>query len=260
VVENRTGAGGNIAADAAARAKPDGYTIIMGAINHAINATLYPALNYDQLRDFAPVSMVAVTPNVLVVPADSPFSSVSDLISYTKRNRGKLTFASSGVGTSVHLSGELFKSMLGIDIVHVPYRGVAPAELDLVGGRVSMMFDSIYTALPLIKAGKLKALAVTSAKRVSLLQNVPTVAESGLPGFEVSPWYSIFVPINTPDFIIDRLNRATVSAMEKPEIIRQLANLGTEPFTSTRQEADRYVRLEIKKWASIISKSGAKVQ
>ena len=260
VVENRTGAGGNIAADVVARAKPDGYTIIMGAINHAINATLYPTLSYDQVRDFAPVSMVAITPNVLVVPADSPFESVADLSQFAKQNPGKLTFASSGVGTSVHLSGELFKSMLGADIVHVPYRGVAPAELDLVGGRVSMMFDSIYTALPLIKDKKLKALAVTSAKRADLLGDVPTVAESGLPGFDVSPWYSIFVPAGTPAEIVDQLNRATVSAMANSELIQKLKNLGTEPFTSTPKEADRYVREEIKKWAKLIRQSGAKAQ
>lgn len=260
VVENRTGAGGNIAADVVARAKPDGYTIIMGAINHAINATLYPTLNYDQVRDFAPVSMVAITPNVLVVPANSPFESVADVRRFAKQYPGKLTFASSGVGTSVHLSGELFKSMISADIVHVPYRGVAPAELDLVGGRVSMMFDSIYTALPLIKDKKLKALAVTSAKRADLLDDVPTVAESGLPGFDVSPWYSIFVPAGTPAAVVDQLNRATISAMASPEVIQKLRNLGTEPFTSTPEEADRYVRAEIQKWAKIIRQSGAKAQ
>ena len=257
LVENRTGAGGNIAAAIAAHAAPDGYTIIMGAINHAINATLYHNLNYVQVRDLAPVSMVAVTPNVLVVPADSPFHSVKELIDYGRRNPGKLTFASSGVGTSVHLSGELFKSLAGIDMVHVPYQGVAPAEMDLVGGRVSMMFDSIFTALPLINSGKLRVLAVTSARRSGVLPDTPTIAESGLAGFDVSPWYCIFVPIKTPRAIIDTLNRAVVTVMAKPDVRSRLAKLGTDPFADSPQEADRYVRAEIGKWATIIRASHA---
>jgi tripartite-type tricarboxylate transporter receptor subunit TctC len=258
VVENKPGAGGNVAADQAARAQPDGYTLIMGAINHAINASLYEKLPYDQLRDLTPVSMVAITPNMLVVPADSPFSSVDDLLRAAKARPGELTFASSGVGTSVHLSGEQFKSMAGLDMVHVPYTGVAPAETDLVAGRVSMMFDSIVTALPLVQAGRLKALAVTSAQRSAVAPDVPTIAEAGLPGFDVSPWYCIFAPAGTPGDVIGRLNKAVVAAMTKPEVRSHLLKLGADPYTSTPGEADQYVRKEIERWKQVISIANVK--
>lgn len=259
VVENKPGAGGSVAADQVARAQPDGYTLIMGAINHAINASLYENLPYDQLRDLTPVSMVAITPNMLVVPADSPINSVQALLQAARAKPGELTFASSGVGTSVHLSGEQFKSMADLDMVHVPYTGVAPAETDLVAGRVSMMFDSIVTALPLVQAGRLKALAVTSAERSAVAPDVPTVAEAGLPGFDVSPWYSIFAPTGTPVDVIERLNHAVVKAMDKPEVRDHLLKLGADPYTGTPAEADLYVRKEIERWKQVISEANVKV-
>lgn len=259
VVENKPGAGGSVAADLAARSQPDGYTLIMGAINHAINASLYKNLPYDQLRDLTPVSMVAITPNMLVVPADSPFNSVDDLLRSARSMPGELTFASSGVGTSVHLSGEQFKSMAKLDLVHVPYTGVAPAETDLVAGRVSMMFDSIVTALPLVQAGRLKALAVTSAQRSAVAPDVPTVAEAGLPGFDVSPWYCIFAPAGTPASVVDRLNKAVVAVMARPEVRTHLLKLGADPYTGTPGEADQYVRKEIERWKQVISAADVKV-
>lgn len=258
VVENRLGAGGSVAAGQAARAEPDGYTLIMGAINHAINASLYKDLPYDQLRDLAPVSMVAITPNILVVPANSPLGSVEDVMQAAKARPGELSFASSGVGTSVHLSGEQFKSMAGLDLMHVPYKGVAPAEADLVAGRVNMMFDSIVTALPLVEAGRLKALAVTSAERSAVVPDIPTVAESGLPGFDVSPWYCIFAPAGTPAEVVNVLNKAVVNAMAKPEVRNHLLKLGADPYTGSPQEADQYLRREMERWGKVISDANLK--
>lgn len=259
VVENRPGAGGNIATDFVAKAAPDGYTLLMGAVSNAINAALYSNLPYDQSRDLASVSMVAAMPNIVIVPANSELKSIQDLLAAAKAKPGALTFGSAGVGTSSHLTGEVFKTEAGVNILHVPYKGAAPAEANLIGGHVDMMFDSMLTALPLVQSGKLKALAVTSARRSSVAPDVPTIAEAGLPGFDVSPWYMLFAPAKTPKEIVSRVNAAIVKAMAQAEVRERLLKLGTDPWTGTPEEGDRYVREEIAKWAKAIRASGAAV-
>src|SRR5438552_13835540 len=202
VIDNRPGAAGNIGADLVAKSAPDGYTLLMGTVGtHAINASLYAKMPYDHVKDFAPIILVAGVPNVLVVNPSLPVNSVQELIAYAKANPGKLNFASSGPGTSIHLSGELFKVMAGVQMTHVPYKGSAPALQDLLGGQVQLMFDNLPPSLPHIKAGKLRALAVTSVARSPALPDVPTIAESGLPGFEASSWFGILVPAGTPSAI-----------------------------------------------------------
>src|SRR5690349_12578544 len=203
VVDNHPGAGGNIGSDIVAKASPDGYTLLMGTVGtHAINPSLYAKMPYDHVKDFAPVILVAGVPNVLVVNPALPVKSVQELIVYGKANPGKLNFASSGNGTSIHLSGELFKTMTGIQMTHVPYKGSSPALTDLIAGQVQLMFDNLPSSLQFIKAGKLRALAVTSLERSSALPDVPTLAESGLPGFEVSSWFGVLAPAGTPNDII----------------------------------------------------------
>ncbi|MCZ2496507.1 tripartite tricarboxylate transporter substrate binding protein [Xylophilus sp. Kf1] len=253
VIENRPGAGGNIGAEAVAKAPADGYTIMITSIGMATNKALYSRLGYDPVRDFAPVSLLAVVPNVLVVRADSPARSVKDVLDMVRKAPGKLTYASAGNGTSIHLAGEVFASSAGVDILHVPYKGSGPAITDLLGGQVDMMFDSITSAGPHIRAGKLRALAVTSARRSAALPDVPTVAEAGVPGYEVSPWFAVFAPAGTPAPIVARLQAALVDAMRQPETQAKLAGVGAEPIGSTPAQLARHLDLELARWGKLIA-------
>jgi len=217
VVDNRPGAGGNIGADIVAKSAPDGYTLLMGTVGtHAINPSLYTKMPYDHFKDFVPVVLVAGVPNVLVVTPSLPVNSVQDLIKLAKEKPGQINFASSGSGTSIHLSGELFKTMTGVEMTHVPYKGSSPALTDLMGGQVQLMFDNLPSALPQIKGGKLRAIAVTSTKRAPALPDIPTMAESGLPGFEASSWFGVLAPAGTPPAVVTRINTEINKWLQSP--------------------------------------------
>jgi tripartite-type tricarboxylate transporter receptor subunit TctC len=260
IIENKPGAGGGVGAEFVARAAPDGYTIMGGTIStHAINASLYKNLPYDPVKDFVPIVLLARVPNMLVVNPDVPAKNVGELIVLLKANPGKYTFASSGNGTSQHLSGELFKSMSGTDMQHIPYKGSPPALQDVVGGQVTMTFDNITTAWPLAKSGKLRALAVTTATRSSIAPDVPTLAESGLPGFEVGSWQGVFAPAGTPPDIVRRLNTEIVRILALPDVKEKLAGLGAELVGNSPEEFAVLVKAEVVKWADVVRKSGAKV-
>lgn len=235
VVENRPGAGGNIGAELVARSPADGYTMLIVANGMAVNPALYRKLSYDPIKDFAPVSLLAVVPNVLVAnKAKTSAKTVPEVIASAKSQPGKYTYASAGNGTSIHLAGELFTSMAGVELLHVPYKGSGPAVTDLLGGQVDYMFDSITSAKPHIDAGKLTAIAVTTSKRSAALPNVPTVAEAGLPGYELSPWFAAFVPAGTPPAVVETLNRAMVEALRKPAVQKRLAAIGAERSAARR--------------------------
>jgi tripartite-type tricarboxylate transporter receptor subunit TctC len=253
VIENRPGAGGNIGVDAVARAAPDGYTMMIVANGMAVNKFLYTKLSYDPEKHFAPVSLLAVVPNVLVTnAAQSNVKTVADVIAQAKAQPGKATFASAGNGTSIHLAGELFASLAKVDMLHVPYKGSGPAVTDLIGGQVDYMFDSITSAAPHIQSGKLRAIGVTTLKRSSALPNVPTIAEAGLPGYELSPWFAVYMPAGTPQPIIDRMNAALLEAMKLPEVQARFAAIGAEPIGSTPQQLAAHLAAEMAKWGKII--------
>jgi tripartite-type tricarboxylate transporter receptor subunit TctC len=260
IVENRPGAGGNIGADVVAKSKPDGYTLVMGTIGtQSINASLYEKMPYDSARDFAPITLVAIVPNILMVHPSVPAKSVGELIQLAKSKPGVLNFASSSTGGSPHLSGEMFKQMTGVDIVHVPYKGSAPAITDLLGGQVSMMFDNMPSGLPHVKAGKLRALGVTSAKRSAAAPEIPTIAESGVPGYEVDSWFGILAPAGTPREIVNKLNVEIVRILRMPEVKQRLAEQGAEPVGNTPEQFAEHIRKETIKWARVVKASGAKV-
>lgn len=260
VVDNRPGAGGNIGAELVAKSAPDGYTLLMGTVGtHAINPSLYARMPYDHVKDFAPVILVAAVPNVLVVHPSVPASSVAELIAYAKANPGRLNFASSGSGTSIHLAGELFKVMTGVQMAHVPYKGSAPAIADLVGGQVQLMFDNLPSALPQIKAGRLRALAVTSAQRAPALPDLPTIAESGLPGYEASSWFGLLAPAGTPADVVAKVNGEVARWLATPEAKEKLLSQGANAAGGTPEDFVRHIAAETAKWQKVVKESGAKV-
>jgi tripartite-type tricarboxylate transporter receptor subunit TctC len=265
IIDNKPGAGGNLGADAIAKSAPDGYNLLMGTVGtHAINAALYPKMPFDPVKEFVPIVLVAGVPNVLVMnPAKAEaykITSVADLIRYAKANPGKLNMASSGNGTSIHLSGELFKSMTGTFMLHFPYRGSGPALLDLIGGAMDLMFDNLPSALPQIKAGRLKALAVTSAQRSAVLPEVPTIAEAGpVKGFDASSWFGLFAPAGTPADIVTRIQQETAKALQSPALKERLLSQGAIPGGQSSAEFTAFIGAETKKWAQVVKVSGAKV-
>jgi len=265
IIENKPGAGGNVGADNVAKSAPDGYSLLMGTVGtHAINPALYPKMPYDHVKDFAPITLVAGVPNVLVMnPAKAEaygINSVPDLIRYAKANPGKLNMASSGNGTSIHLSGELFKTMTGTFMVHFPYRGSGPALMDLIGGNMDLMFDNLPSSMPQIKAGKLKALAVTSAERSAAVPELPTLAEAGpIKGFEASSWFGLLAPAGTPADIVGRLQQETAKALGAPALKERLLAQGAIPSGMSPADFSRLISAETKKWAEVVKASGAKV-
>jgi tripartite-type tricarboxylate transporter receptor subunit TctC len=260
VVDNRPGAGGNIGSDIVAKSAPDGYTLLMGTVGtHAINVSLYAKMPYDAVKDFVPIVLVAGVPNVLVVHPALPVKTVADLIKLAKDQPGSINFASSGNGTSIHLSGELFKSLTGVQMAHIPYKGSAPALTDLIGGQVQIMFDNLPSALPHIKAGKLRAIAVTSTKRAPALPDLPTIAESGIPGFEASSWFGMLAPAGTPREIVLRINAEVNKALQAGDMKEKLLAQGAEAVGNSPEFFVEYIRSETTKWAKVVKDSGAKV-
>jgi tripartite-type tricarboxylate transporter receptor subunit TctC len=261
VIENRPGAGGNVAAEAVAHAAADGYTLLNG--NNSIlatNAALYRKVNYDPLADFAPISLIGSQASILVVNPDLPVHSMAELIALAKARPGKLNFGSSGHGAAAHLAGEMFKAAAGIDIVHVPYKGAAPALQDVIAGHIEMMFATAASVVPLIREGKVRALAVTSLTRTAVLPDVPTVDELGLKGFEAVTWHGLVAPARTPPEIVAALNRATTSALVDPAVRGPLGDLGVDVMGGTSEAFAAYIRSEIPKWAAIIKMSGARLE
>jgi tripartite-type tricarboxylate transporter receptor subunit TctC len=265
VVDNRPGAGGNVGADAVAKAAPDGYTLLMGTVGtQSINPSLYPKMPYDAAKDFAPITLVAGVPNVVVLnpqkAAERKITDVPSLIAWAKANPGRLNMASSGNGTSIHLAGELFKTRSGTYMVHFPYRGSGPALLDLMGGTTDIMFDNLPSALPQIKAGKLLAIAVTSAERSAALPDVPTVEQAGkLKGFEASSWFGLLAPAGTPPDVVARIQQETAKALAAPAVKQRLLAQGAIPGGGTPQQFASMIAAESAKWAQVVKTSGAKV-
>jgi tripartite-type tricarboxylate transporter receptor subunit TctC len=260
IIDNKPGAGGNSGADTVAKAPPDGHTIVVGTVGtHSINGSLYTKMPYDMVKDFTPVTLLATTPNLLVINNDVPAKNLKEFIELGKK-AGKMTFASSGSGTSIHVSGELFKTITGIDMEHIPYKGRATAIPDLLGGRVTMMFDNMPSSLPLVREGKLRALGVTSAQRSQAAPDIPTIAEQGLSGFEAVSWFALFAPAGTPKPIVDKLQAEVKKILATPEIGKRLSESGLEAVGSTPEELAAYQRAEIAKWAKVVKDSGAKVE
>ncbi len=260
VVENKPGAGGNIGADLVAKSPPDGYTILLGALStHAVNPNLYSKMPYDSVRDFAPITLLAITPNVLVVNASAPVNNAREFIAWTKANPGKLSFGSGSNGSAGHLAGELYKVETGTDAVHIPFKGGAPATQALLAGDTQFMFDNLANAMAQVKAGKLKALAVTTAERSKLAPELPTMAEAGLPGFDISTWYGLFAPAGTPPAVIAKWNADVTRILTAPDVRAKMMAEGAEPSPDTPEQFAQFIARELAKYAKIIKTSGAKV-
>jgi tripartite-type tricarboxylate transporter receptor subunit TctC len=265
VIENRPGAGGNIGADLVAKAAPDGYTLLMGTVGtHAINKALFEQsgakMPFDPVKDFVPITLAAGVPNVMVINPKLPVNTVAEFITYAKSRPGQLNMASSGNGTSIHLSGELFKTVTGVYMVHFPYRGSAPAITDLIAGNMNVMFDNLPSALPHIKSGRLKALAVTSRTRSPALPDVPTIEEAaGLKGFDASSWFGLFAPAGTPRTIVDKIQADVAKALAQPEVRERFIAQGADPGGNTPDQFAAFIRAETDKWTRVVKFSNAKV-
>ena len=261
LVENRPGYGGNIGADLVAKSEPDGYTLLIGTVGiHAINGALYDKMSFHPINDFTPISFLASTPNVLVVNKKLGVTNLHELIELAKAKPNELTFGSSGVGTSLHMSGELFKEMTGVQIRHIPYKGRAQSLPDLISGRISMLFDNLSSSLPLIKSGEVQALAVTTLKRSPAAPEIPTMAEQGLPGFEATSWFSLMAPANLPPSLQKRLNALTRQTLNRPDVRNKLLASGLDPAPGSPQELSKLIQAETNKWGRVIYKSGAKLE
>ena len=260
VVDNRPGATGNIGAEIAARAAPDGYTLLQVATSHATNPALGVKMPFDPVRDFAPITLLSQSPNLWIVHPSLPVKSVRELIVLAQSRPGEINYSSSGTGSSQHLAGELLKSSARIDIVHIPYKGSPPALLDLIGGRVMLMCSTIAPAMPQVRTGKVRALAVTSLKRSPAAPEVPTVSESGLPGYEATAWQGVLAPAGTPREIVGKLNVELVRIVQQPEVRKQLADQGYDPAGTTSDQFAEYVKTEIAKWSKVIKAAGLKAE
>lgn len=260
IVDNRPGANSNVGAEVVARAAPDGYTLYVYTIANTINASLYDNLRYDPQKDFEPIGLIARIPNILVVNPKLPVQRVADYVRLAKASPQGVTFASSGSGSSIHLSGELFKMQAHLNMLHVPYRGSAPAVTDLLGGQVQSMFDNTPSALPHVQAGRLRAIAITSAQRSPLLPDVPTIAESGFPGFDVQSWFSLAAPAGTPRPVVERLNAALNKALAAPDVRQRLQDLAATPAPGTPEQLQGFIASEMKRWREVVKQSGAKPQ
>jgi tripartite-type tricarboxylate transporter receptor subunit TctC len=259
VIENKPGAGGNIASEFVARSAPDGYAMYITAAGLAVNRYLFESINYDPLADFAPVTLICLFPNVLVVPNSSPLRSVGELVAQAKAEPGKLTFASPGHGSSPHMSAELFKHMAKVNLTHVPYRGASPAYTDVIAGRVDCTFAVMASGLPLVRSGQLRALGVTTAARVATAPELPTIAESGVPGYDTSSWFAFFVPAKTPPEIIAKIHTDTVAVLAEPQIRGKLDALGVVVVGSTPEQLGAHLKAEMERWAPVIKAANIRV-
>ncbi|ULR89451.1 Bug family tripartite tricarboxylate transporter substrate binding protein [Comamonas sp. B21-038] len=258
IIDNRAGAGGNIGGQFAARAPADGYTIFMGTVGtHAINEWLYKKMPFSPNKDFAPLTRVANVPNLLVANPAQPFKNVKELISYAQAHPGQVNFGSSGSGSSIHLSGELFKMMTKVDMIHIPYKGSAPAVTDLLGNQIAIMFDNMPSAIQHVRSGKLRPLAVTTAKRSPELPDVPTVAEAGVPGYEATSWFGLFAPTKTPADVQAKLHAAIIKVLQKPDVIKKIGDQGGEVVTESQAEFGKFIAAENEKWKQVVKTSGA---
>jgi tripartite-type tricarboxylate transporter receptor subunit TctC len=259
VVDNRAGAGGNIGSDLVAKANADGYTMLLGTSgSNAVNPSLYTKMPYDAKRDLALIAMVASTPNILVVRTAHPAKSVQDLIRLARTSPGKVTYGSSGVGSVLHLSGELLKTITGVTLVHVPYKGTGPSLVDLLGGQIDMVFSNLPPVVPFVQEGRMRGVAVTTAERVRVLPNVPTMMEGGVPNYDVVSWFGIMVPSKTPGAVVEKINREVQRILKAPDTRERLTTMGADPMFKTAHEANAFFHSEIAKWAKVVKASGAK--
>ena len=259
VVDNRPGAGGNVGMDAVAKSEPDGYTLLMGPIGLAINPALYNKMSFDPIRDLAPIGLYAGVPNLLVVHPSVPAQSLKELIALFKANPGKYNYASNGNGTSSHLAAEMLKSSAGVDIVHIPYKGGAPAMADLLAGQVTMLFDQMPAVLPQVKGGKVRALGVSSAQRSAAAPEVPSLAEAGLPGFDMTVWFGLLAPARTPPAVLQRVNAEMGKVLQDPEFRTFLAGLGVSPLGGSPEAFASFIQAETQRWAQVVKASGARI-